>query len=48
MIKIKEGTSIIAKTFFCTIAMPLAGKENSDKKVFHLAIQITLGTHCLL
>ena len=48
MIKIKKGTSIIAKTFFCTIVMPLAVNEDSDKKVFHLTIQITLGTHCLL
>jgi len=48
MIKIKKCTSIIAKTFFCIIAMPLGLNEDSDKKVFHRAIKMTLGTHCLL
>jgi hypothetical protein len=49
MIKIKKGASIIAKTFFLySYIMPLGLNEDSNKKVFHLAIKMILGTHCLL
>lgn len=49
MIKIKKGASIIAKTFFLySYVMPLRLNEDSNKKVFHLAIKMILGTHCLL